>query len=50
MIEGAHYLKSLVVSHGLPRHLYFIIFSFVNLLIVAKINLKLESCIMCLSR
>ena len=28
IIEGAHYLTSLMVSDGLPRHLYFIIFFF----------------------
>ena len=37
--------KSLVASHGLPRHLYFIIITLVSSYIVAKINLKLDPAI-----
>ena len=35
--------KSLVVSHGFSRHLYFIIITLVISFIVIKINLKLVS-------
>ena len=42
MIEGSPLFKSLVVSHGLPHHLYFIIITLVMMNLSRELNEKVH--------